>query len=189
MFACNGILFNHESPRRGETFVTRKITRGIARIKAGKDKKIYLGNLKARRDWGFAPEYVQCQWRMLQEEKPDDFVLGTGESHTVEEFVREAFEYANLDWKEHVAVDTRYFRPTEVDNLCADVGKARRVLDWTPQVSFRELVKIMVDGDLKAEGLEVLGDGDVVLQKKGFQWMYLRKETLLATREGSSLLA
>jgi GDPmannose 4,6-dehydratase len=187
MFACNGILFNHESPRRGETFVTRKITRGLARIKAGKDKKLYLGNLQARRDWGFAPEYIQCQWRMLQEEQPDDFVIGTGESHTVEEFVREAFEYANLDWKEHVAIDPRYYRPTEVDNLCADNRKARLRLDWSPQVTFHELVKIMVDADLRAEGLDATGDGDAILQDKGLGWMHLRKETLAATREGGFL--
>ncbi len=158
MFACNGILFNHESPRRGETFVTRKITRGIAEIMAGRASDIYLGNLEARRDWGFAPEYVEAMWLMLQQEEPDEYVIGTGESHSVREFLEEAFEYAGLDWQEHVRVDPHYFRPTEVEVLQADASKARRRLGWEPRVSFRELVKIMMDADLEAAGITPPGD-------------------------------
>ncbi len=148
LHASSGILFNHESPRRGETFVTRKITRAVARIKHGVQQKLYLGNLEARRDWGYAPDYVRAMWLMLQQERGDDFVVGTGEAHTVHEFVELAFAYANLDWKEHVEVDARYFRPAEVDYLCADAGKARRALDWEPTVTFAKLVSIMVDADL-----------------------------------------
>lgn len=170
MFACNGILFNHESPRRGETFVTRKITRSIARIKGGKEKKLYLGNLQARRDWGFAPEYIECQWKMLQQDRPDDLVIGTGESHTVEEFVNAAFEYVDLNWKEFVYVDERYFRPTEVDHLQADISKAKKTLGWEPRVTFYDLVKIMVDADLREEGLEPPGEGDAILRHKGMDW-------------------
>ncbi|RME56075.1 GDP-mannose 4,6-dehydratase [Candidatus Parcubacteria bacterium] len=152
LFACNGILFNHESPRRGETFVTRKIARGVARIRAGLDKKLYLGNLKARRDWGYAPEYVEAMWLMLQQEQPDDYVVGTGESHTVEEFVERAFRHAGLgDWKKYVEIDPRYYRPTEVEHLVADATKAKQQLGWQPKVRFEELVKIMVDADLKRE--------------------------------------
>jgi len=154
IFACNGILFNHESPRRGETFVTRKITRGIARIKAGLDKKIYLGNLTARRDWGYAPEYMEAARLMLQRSKADDYVIGTGESHSVKEFVEEAFKYAGLgNWKKYVEIDPRYFRPTEVNHLIADARKARRILGWQPQTKFKDLVKIMVEADLKQHGL------------------------------------
>ncbi len=150
IFACNGIPFNHESERRGETFVTRKITRGIARIKAGLDKKIYLGNLDARRDWGYAPEYMEAAWRILQQPKPDDFVIGTGESHSVKDFVIAAFDAAGIsNWKKYVAIDKRYFRSTEVDNLIADTTKAQQVLKWKPKTSFKDLVKIMVDYDLK----------------------------------------
>ncbi len=149
IFTVNGILFNHESPRRGETFVTRKITRGIARIKAGLDKKIYLGNLDAKRDWGYAPEYMKAAWLMMQREKPDNYVIGTGETHTVREFVELAFQIAGLgDWKKYVEVDPRYYRPAEVHHLVADYAKARRNLNWRPKTKFKDLVKIMVRADL-----------------------------------------
>jgi GDPmannose 4,6-dehydratase len=146
--ASNGILFNHESPRRGETFVTRKISRAVARIKFGLQQKLFLGNLDARRDWGYAPDYVRAMWLMLQQERPDDYVIGTGEAHTVREFVDLAFASAGLDWREYVEVDPRYFRPAEVDYLCADASKARDVLGWAPTVSFIDLVRIMVDADI-----------------------------------------
>ena len=149
MFASNGILFNHESPRRGETFVTRKITRAVARIKAGIQDKLFLGNLDARRDWGYAPDYVDAMWRMLQHDEPLDLVIATGESHTVREFVEDAFTYADLDPDRHVAVDPNYFRPAEVEDLQGDPTKAREVLGWEPTVKFQELVKIMVDADIK----------------------------------------
>jgi GDPmannose 4,6-dehydratase len=149
LFACNGILFNHESPRRGETFVSRKITRAVARIRAGIQKKLYLGNLEAKRDWGYAPEYVEAMWRMMQLDKPEDFVVATGETHSVREFVECAFEHAGLDWKKHVETDSRYFRPTEVDNLQGDASKAERMFGWRPKVKFRELVRLMVDADWK----------------------------------------
>jgi GDPmannose 4,6-dehydratase len=147
MFACNGILFNHESPRRGETFVTRKITRAVASILAGRQKKLYLGNLDAKRDWGYAADYVQGMWLMLQQPQADDFVLATGETHSVREFLEEAFSYAGLDWREHVEIDPKYFRPAEVDLLIGDASKARRELGWKPTVGFRELVHMMVDAD------------------------------------------
>jgi GDPmannose 4,6-dehydratase len=166
LFASNGILFNHESPRRGETFVTRKITRAIARILASKDKFLYLGNLDAKRDWGFAPEYVDCMWRILQQERPDDFVIGTGETHSVREFVHEAFEYAGLEVEEHVRIDQKYFRPTEVDVLIANPKKSERILDWKPLIKFGDLVKIMVDADMKAAGLEPIGDADKIVSSK-----------------------
>jgi len=150
LYACNGILFNHESPRRGETFVTRKITRALANILAGKQKKLYLGNLSAKRDWGYAPEYVEAMWLILQQDHPDDYVIGTGEAHSVEEFVQEAFSYANLDWQEYVEIDPRYFRPTEVESLLADAAKAREKLGWEPKIGFKELVRIMVDADMEA---------------------------------------
>ena len=149
MHASSGILFNHESPRRGETFVTRKITRAVARIKCGVQQKLFLGNMDARRDWGYAPDYVEAMWRMLQQDQPDDYVIGTGEAHTVREFVELAFERADLDWREHVEIDSRYFRPAEVDYLLADASKAHKALGWEPRVTFRELVRIMVDADLK----------------------------------------
>ncbi len=149
IFACNGILFNHESERRGETFVTRKISRGVARIKAGIDKKLYLGNLDAKRDWGYAPDYVEAMWMILQHDTPEDFVIGTGETHTVREFVELAFEFAGLDdWEKYVEIDQRYYRPTEVDVLQADYSKAKEKLKWKPKVTFRELVKIMVENDI-----------------------------------------
>jgi GDPmannose 4,6-dehydratase len=149
LHASSGILFNHESPRRGETFVTRKITRAVAHIKHGLQQKLYLGNLDARRDWGYAPDYVRAMWLMLQQDIPDDFAIGTGEAHTVREFVELAFTHADLDWRDYVEVDARYFRPAEVDYLCADASKARRVLGWEPTVTFQELVRIMVGEDMK----------------------------------------
>jgi len=150
LFACNGILFNHESPRRGETFVSRKITRAVARIHRGLQDKLYLGNLDAKRDWGYAPEYVEAMWRMMQLDEPDDFVVATGETHTVREFVQSAVDYAGLDWRKWVEIDPRYFRPTEVDTLLGDASKARRVLGWEPNVKFEQLVRIMVDADMQS---------------------------------------
>ena len=149
MFACNGVLFNHESPRRGETFVTRKITRAATRIKLGQQDKLFLGNLDARRDWGFAGDYVDAMWRMLQADEADDFVIATGEQYAVRDFLDEAFGYLDLDWKSHVEQDDRYLRPAEVDLLVGDASKAREKLGWEPKVSFRELVRMMVDHDLK----------------------------------------
>ena len=149
LFAVNGILFNHESPRRGETFVTRKITKGLARIKYKLQDKVYLGNLKPKRDWGYAKDFVEAMWLMLQQEEPDDYVIATGESHSVEEFLGEAFGYAGLDWRDHVEIDSRYFRPTDVDFLQGDASKAKRKLHWEPRVRFKELVRIMVDADLR----------------------------------------
>lgn len=195
LFACNGILFNHESPRRGETFVTRKITRALAHILAGKQKKLYLGNLNARRDWGFAPEYVEAMWLMLQQDEPDDYVIGTGESHSVREFVEKAFSYAGIEieWKGNgieekgivksvsekwdrilkpgqviIEIDPKYFRPTEVEHLQADISKARKKLGWEPRTSFEELVKIMVDYDMMLLELEPPGEGIKLCQDKGF---------------------
>jgi GDPmannose 4,6-dehydratase len=195
LFACNGILFNHESPRRGETFVTRKITRAIANILAGKQKKLYLGNLDAKRDWGFAPEYVECQWLMLQQDKPEDYVIGTGKSYTVRKFLELALHYAGIEieWRGEmtaekgvvnsvasslplkigdtvVEIDPRYLRPTEVDYLLADIQKAKEKLDWTPKVTFNELVKIMVDADMKLAGLDPIGEGKKILEDKGIHW-------------------
>jgi GDPmannose 4,6-dehydratase len=148
MHASNGILFNHESPRRGETFVTRKISRAVAAIKLGKQEHLYLGNLDAKRDWGYAPEYVEAMWLMLQQDHPDDFVVATNESHTVEEFVAHAFARVDLDWRDHVKHDTRYERPAEVDLLIGDASKAKKQLGWEPKVRFSELVNIMVDADM-----------------------------------------
>ncbi len=165
MYAANGILFNHESPRRGETFVTRKITRGIARILAKKDKYLYLGNLDARRDWGFAPEYVECMWKILQQKEADDYVLGIGETHSVKEFLDAAFSYAGLDVEKHVKIDQKYFRPTEVEVLISNPEKARKKLGWKPKIRFGDLVKIMVDADLRAIGQPPVGDGDTILKK------------------------
>ncbi len=194
LFACNGILFNHESPRRGETFVTRKITRGLAHILAGKQKSILLGNLDAKRDWGFAPEYVEMMWLMLQQPKPMDYVVGTGQSHTVRSFIEKAFSYVGIEltWVgsgvheqgivNHVRADVmavkpgdiiitispRYYRPTDVDHLQADITKARECLGWQPRVTFDELIRIMVDYDLKLEGIDAPGEGIKVNQYKGF---------------------
>jgi len=170
LFACNGILFNHESPRRGETFVTRKITRGVAHIRAGKQKKLYLGNLQARRDWGYAPEYIESMWKILQQDQPDDFVIGTGESHSVKEFVEEAFGYAGMDWQPYTETDPKYLRPTDVDCLIADASKATKKLGWSAQIRFRELVRIMVDADLEAVGLKPIGEGTRILQEKFAGW-------------------
>jgi GDPmannose 4,6-dehydratase len=157
LFACNGILFNHESPRRGETFVTRKITRAVAQIKAGMQDKLYLGNLEAERDWGYAKEYVEAMWLMLQQDSPDDYVIATGETHSVREFLEEAFSCVGLDWRDHVETDPKYYRPSEVDLLVGDAGKAKRKLGWEPKVSFKELITMMVESDLKAERLKPAG--------------------------------
>jgi GDPmannose 4,6-dehydratase len=154
LFVANGILFNHESPRRGETFVTRKITRALARIKLGLQSKLYLGNLDARRDWGYAGDYIEAMWLMLQQPAPDDFVIATGESHSVREFLDVAAAYCGLDWTRHVETDPRYFRPTEVDALLGDASKARTKLGWRPRVSFEELVRMMIDHDLEIAGQE-----------------------------------
>jgi GDPmannose 4,6-dehydratase len=197
LFACNGILFNHESPRRGETFVTRKISRAIANILAGKQDALYLGNLDAKRDWGFAPEFVQCQWLILQQDRPEDYVIGTGESHAVREFLNLAFSYAGieLEWtgegldlkgivksfkndlSQHlkvgqtlVEIDPRYFRPTEVDFLLADITKAKNRLGWEPKTTFEELVKIMVDVDMELAGLNPPGEGRKILLGKKMDW-------------------
>jgi GDPmannose 4,6-dehydratase len=174
MHACNGILFNHESPRRGETFVTRKITRAIAHILAGKQDEIYLGNLEAKRDWGFAPEYVETMWLMLQQDKPDDYVIGSGEAHSVKEFLEEAFAYVNLDWRKYIKIDPRYFRPTEVEFLLADTSKAKKELGWEPKVTFKDLVKIMVDCDMEIENLDPIGEGKKILKEKGIKWTNIR---------------
>jgi GDPmannose 4,6-dehydratase len=205
LFACNGILFNHESPRRGETFVTRKITRALANILSGNQQRLYVGNLDAKRDWGFAPEYVEMMWLMLQQERADDYVVGTGESHSVREFITTAFAYAGieLEWKGAgletkgivrslgrrktagiqkgeagipkpgdvlIEIDPRYFRPTEVDFLLADISKAEKQLDWHPRITFSELVKVMVDYDLKVAGLESKDEGLQACLSKGFQY-------------------
>ncbi len=153
IFAVNGILFNHESPRRGETFLTRKVTRGIARILAGLDTKIYLGNLDAKRDWGYAPEYVEAMWQMLQLKKPEDFVIGSGKAHTVRDFVKTAFELVGIkDWEKYIGIDPRYYRPTEVDYLEADITKAKKVLKWQPKTDLKDLAAIMLRYDLEAYG-------------------------------------
>lgn len=170
LYACNGILFNHESPRRGETFVTRKITRAVAAIKAGKQKALYLGNLDSKRDWGYAPEYVEAMHLILQQEKADDFVIGTGESHTVKEFLDEAFGYVGLDWHEYVKIDPHYYRPTEVDYLLADPSRARQQLQWSPKIHFHELVRIMIDADLELAGLPCPGEGRKLLSERFTGW-------------------
>ncbi len=161
MFACNGILFNHESPRRGETFVTRKITRAATRIKLGLQDKLYLGNLDAKRDWGFAGDYVESMWLILQQERADDYVIATGKTYSVREFLDEVFSYLDLDWEKYVEIDPRYYRPTEVDLLLGDPGKAKKVLDWEPKVTFKELAKMMVDADMK------LAENEKVLKEHG----------------------
>lgn len=212
LFACNGILFNHESPRRGETFVTRKITRAIANIIAGRQKKLYIGNLDARRDWGFAPEYVICQWLILQQDVPEDYVIGTGESHSVREFVELAFNYAGIEieWEGHGANERgivcsitpsikdqnsnlktgdviiekgqRYFRPTEVDSLLADASKAQKILGWEPKITFNELVKIMVDADMEMIGLAAHGEGKKIGYQKGIGWTENRQTIGIETK-------
>lgn len=197
IFAYNGILFNHESPRRGETFVTRKITRAIADMLAGKQKVLYLGNISAKRDWGYAPEYVQMMWLMLQQDKPDDYVIGTGESHSVKEFVEKAFEYVGveIEWKGEnveekgivksaesnlcdifkpgdiiIRIDPRYFRPTEVEHLLADITKAEKILNWNPIISFDKLIKIMIDYDIMQNKLKPKGEGIGISKFSGYEW-------------------
>ena len=154
LFACNGILFNHESPRRGETFVTRKVTRAATRIKLGLQDKLYLGNLDAKRDWGFAGDYVEAMWLMLQQEKPDDLVIATGETHSVKEFVEKVFQKLNLDYQKHVIIDPKYFRPTEVDVLLGDSSKAKNILGWKPRVGFDQLIDMMIEADMEQAGKE-----------------------------------
>ena len=166
--ASNGILFNHESPRRGETFVTRKITRAVAEIVAGRQRDLYMGNLEAKRDWGYAPEYVEAMWLILQQEDADDYVVGTGECHSVRDFLEEAFTYAGLDWQQYVKIDSRYLRPTETNLLRADPRKVKARLGWEPRVGFRELVRIMVDADMQSAGLESPGEGRACLSRLGF---------------------
>lgn len=170
LYACNGILFNHESPRRGETFVTRKITRAVASILAKKQKHLYLGNLDSKRDWGYAPEYVEAMWMMLQQDKPDDFVIGTGETHSVREFLDESFGYVGLNWEDYVRIDERYFRPTEVDLLLSDPSKATKQLSWKPKVKFSELVRIMIDADLELMGLDFPGEGRKIVEERFGDW-------------------
>lgn len=211
VFACNGILFNHESPRRGETFVTRKITRAIANILAKKQKKIFLGNLNAKRDWGFAPEYVEAMWLMVQQNEPDDYVIGTGESYSVKEFAEKAYKYAgveitwkgqgiqekgfvnNIDkrWKNSlkpedvvIEVDPKYFRPTEVEHLHSDITKAKQKLHWQPRTSFDDLIKIMVDYDMQLVGLAPRGEGIEILKKKGFEYTNHEYSLCEKIREG-----
>lgn len=166
IFASNGILFNHESPRRGETFVTRKITRAVANIIAGKQKKLYLGNLSAKRDWGYAPEYVEGMWNILQQGRGDDYVIGTGQTHSVEDFLKVVFDYADLDYKKYIEIDKSYFRPTEVEHLVADSTKAKKELGWDPKVTLSGLAKIMLDADMRAAGIKAIGEGDKILKEK-----------------------
>lgn len=170
MYTVNGILFNHESPRRGETFVTRKITRAIADIVAKKQDKLFLGNLDSKRDWGYAPEFVEAMHLLLQQDEPSNYVLGTGESHSVRDFLDEAFGYVDLDWKKYVEIDPRYFRPTEVDYLLADPSRAYENLGWKPKVKFHELVRIMVDADLELLGLHHPGEGKKIIDEKFNGW-------------------
>jgi GDPmannose 4,6-dehydratase len=170
LFVTNGILFNHESPRRGETFVTRKITRALAAIRSGKQDFLYLGNLEARRDWGYAPDYVAAMWKMMQHERPDDYVVGTGESYSIRNFLDEAFGYVNMDWRAVVRIDPRYFRPNEVDHLRADAAYARGELNWEPRVFFKDLVRIMVDADLELAGQESPGEGRKLLARHHGKW-------------------
>jgi GDPmannose 4,6-dehydratase len=170
LYAANGILFNHESPRRGETFVTRKITRGIGAILAGTEDTLYLGNLEARRDWGYAPEYVEAIWKIVQQDAADDYVIGTGEAHSVQDFMEEALAYAGLDWRRHIKISDRYFRLLEVDVLIADTTKARTKLGWESRVGFYDLIAIMVDADIEALGLKSRGRGKTILEEKLGAW-------------------
>lgn len=170
MYTVNGILFNHESPRRGETFVTRKITRALAAIMAGRQDKLFLGNLDAKRDWGYAPEFVEAMHMLLQQDQPDDYVIGTGESHSVRDFLDEAFGYADMDWTKYVEIDPRYFRPTEVDYLLANPTKAKEKIGWSPKIKFHELVRIMVDADLELMGLPHPGEGKQIIQERFEGW-------------------
>ena len=166
LFVSNGILFNHESPRRGETFVSHKITRAIAAILAKKQDYLYLGNLEAKRDWGYAPEYTEFMYKMLQNNKPEDLVIGTGEIHSVKDFVKEAFSYTGLDWEKYVKIDPRYLRPTDVRELIADSSKAKKNFAWQPKIKFKELVRIMIDADMRKAGLKPIGEGDKILHEK-----------------------
>ena len=159
IFACNGILFNHESPRRGETFVTRKVTRAVARIKTGLEDKLYLGNLESKRDWGYAKEYVEAMWLMLQQEAPEDYVIATGETHSIRELLEEAFSYAGLDWRQHLEIDQRYYRPAEVDLLIGDPSKAKSKLGWEAKIKFKNLVRLMIDADMEAAKKEAHMNG------------------------------
>ena len=170
LYACSGILFNHESPRRGETFVTRKITRAVASIKAGLQEKLFLGNLDAKRDWGYAPEYLEMMHMLLQQDSPDDYAIGTGEAHSVRDFLDEAFGYADMDWHKYVEIDPRYFRPTEVDYLLCDPTKAKTKLGWEPKIKFHELVRIMVDADLELLNLPKPGEGKRIIDEKFNGW-------------------
>ncbi|MFM7794440.1 MAG: GDP-mannose 4,6-dehydratase, partial [Microcystis panniformis] len=176
LFACNGILFNHESPRRGETFVTRKITRALARIIAGQQKKLYLGNLDSKRDWGYAKDYVRAMWLMLQQEEPDDYVVATNETYSIREFLDISFQYVNLNWQDYVEFDQRYLRPAEVDLLIGDSTKAREKLGWQPSVTFEGLVKLMVDADLAALGINLNNGGDS--QQLSKDLAYLRNRSM-----------
>ncbi len=182
MFASNGILFNHESPRRGETFVTRKITRAVASIVAGKQTKLFMGNLDALRDWGYAPEYAEAMWMIMQQEDADDYVLGTGEAHTVREFLQEAFGYVGLDWQKYVEIDPRYFRPTEVDYLLADPTKAQQKLGWKPKVKFHELVRIMMDADLELLKLSNPGEGKKIIKERFGDWHFWEHQVVSMDR-------
>jgi GDPmannose 4,6-dehydratase len=166
LYACNGILFNHESPRRGETFVTRKISMAVANILGGNQKFLYLGNLESRRDWGYAPEYVEAMWKILQQEKPDDYVIGTGRNHSVKEYLELAFSYVGKDYTEYVRIDPRYFRPLDPEALVCDLVETTKKLNWKPKITFEELVKIMVDADMQKIGLDPPGEGDEILSKK-----------------------
>ncbi|NMC16321.1 MAG: GDP-mannose 4,6-dehydratase [Chloroflexi bacterium] len=170
MYTVNGILFNHESPRRGETFVTRKITRAVASIRAGLQDKLYLGNLDAKRDWGYAPEYLEMMHLLLQQDSPDDYAIGTGEAHSVRDFLDEAFGYVDMDWHKYVEIDPRYFRPTEVDYLLCDPTKAKTKLGWEPKIKFHELVRIMVDADLELLNLPKPGEGKRIIDEKFNGW-------------------
>jgi GDPmannose 4,6-dehydratase len=170
LHAVNGILFNHESPRRGETFVTRKITMAVSKIISGEQDYLYLGNLDSKRDWGYAPEYVEAMWLALQHDKPEDVVVGTGESHSIREFLDEAFGYVNLDWHDYVKIDKRYMRPLDVNHLEADSSKARDLLGWEPRITFSELVKIMVDSDMELNGLKSIGDGKRIVAERFDGW-------------------
>ncbi len=166
LFASNGILFNHESPRRGEVFVTRKITRAVANIRAGNQDELFLGSLEPTRDWGYAPEYVEVMWNMLQHDQAEDCVIGTGETHSVKEFLEDAFGYVGLDWNDYVKIDPKYNRPTEVASLKADPTKARTKFNWKPRITFSDLIKIMIDADMRAIGEESIGEGDRILNEK-----------------------
>jgi len=172
IFACNGILFNHESPRRGETFVSRKITRAVAHIKHGLQDRLYLGNLEAKRDWGYAKEYVEAMWLMLQQEEPDDYVIATGKSHTVRDFLELAFEYAEMDWQKYVKIDPKYFRPVEVELLLGDSSKAERKLGWKPQTDLEGLVRIMVDADMQMVEEKINGSKKNKQEVSGDQFVY-----------------